>query len=156
MYQLPTLTNGISKAQLKIMADMSLQEIFENGKIIEAAEALSVMENFIKELRGNKQFTDYVRDEISKNGKQLETNSAKIELAETGIKYNFDNCGDVIYEQLSQQLESIEQQLKDRKEFLKTVPASGLPILNEQTGELTTIYPPSKSSTSTYKITLKK
>lgn len=138
------------------MADMSLQEIFENGKIIEAAEALSVMENFIKELRGNKQFTDYVRDEIFKNGKQLETNSAKIELAETGVKYNFDNCGDVIFEQLSQQLESIEQQLKDRKEFLKTVPASGLQILNEQTGELHTIYPPSKSSTSTYKITLKK
>lgn len=156
MYQLPTLTNGISKSQLKIMADMSLQEIFENGKIIEAAEALSVMENFIKELRGNKQFTDYVRDEISKNGKQLETNSAKIELAETGVKYNFDNCGDVIFEQLSQQLESIEADLKDRKEFLKTVPVSGLSIMNEQTGELTTIYPPSKSSTSTYKITLKK
>lgn len=156
MYQLPTLTNGISKSQLKIMADLSLQEIFENGKIIEAAEALSVMENFIKELRGNKQFTDYVRDEIAKNGKQLETQSAKIELAETGVKYNFDNCGDPIYEQLEQQLQSIEADLKDRKEFLKTVPTSGLAVINEQTGELNTIYPPSKSSTSTYKITLKK
>ena len=156
MYQLPTLTNGISKSQLKIMADMSLKEIFDNGRAIEAAEALSVMENFIKELRANKQFSDYVRDEIAKNGKQIETNSAKIELAETGVKYSFDNCSDVIYEQLSQQLESIEQQLKDRKEFLKTVPLSGLSIINEQTGEVSTIYPPSKSSTSTYKITLKK
>ena len=156
MYQLPSLTNGISKSQLKIMADLSLQEIFENGKIIEAAEALSVMENFIKELRSNKQFTDYVRDEIAKNGKQLETQSAKIELAETGVKYNFDNCGDPIYQQLEQQLQSIESDLKDRKEFLKTVPTSGLAVINEQTGELNTIYPPSKSSTSTYKITLKK
>lgn len=156
MYQLPSITNGISKSQLKIMADMSLQEIFDNGRAIEAAEALSVMENFIKELRSNKQFTDYVRDEISKNGKQLETNSAKLELSETGVKYDYDNCGDVIFEQLSQQLESIEADLKDRKEFLKTVPVSGLPILNEQTGELTTIYPPSKTSSSTYKITLKK
>ena len=156
MYQLPTLTNGISKSQLKIMADMSLQEIFQNGKIIEAAEALSVMETFIKELRGNKQFSDYVREEISKNGKQLETNSAKIELAETGIKYSFDNCGDPIYQQLEQQLQSIEADLKDRKEFLKTVPVSGLSIINEQTGEVSTIYPPSKQSTSTYKITLKK
>jgi hypothetical protein len=135
---------------------MSLQEIFQNGKIIEAAEALSVMETFIKELRGNKQFSDYVREEISKNGKQLETNSAKLELAETGIKYSFDNCGDPIYQQLEQQLQSIEADLKDRKEFLKTVPASGLSIINEQTGEVSTIYPPSKQSTSTYKITLKK
>lgn len=138
------------------MADMSLQEIFENGKIIEAAEALSVMETFIKELRGNKQFSDYVREEISKNGKQLETNSAKLELAETGVKYNFDNCADALYQQLEQQLQSVEADLKDRKEFLKTVPLSGLSIINEQTGELSTIYPPSKQSTSTYKITLKK
>jgi hypothetical protein len=156
MYQLPTLTNGISKSQLKIMADMSLKEIFDNGRAIEAAEALSVMENFIKELRSNKQFSDYVRDEIAKNGKQIETQSAKLELAETGVKYNFDNCGDVIYEQLSQQLESVEADLKDRKEFLKTVPLSGLSVINEQTGEVSTIYPPSKQSTSTYKITLKK
>ena len=156
MYQLPTLTNGISKSQLKLMADMSLKEIFDNGRAIEAAEALSVMENFIKELRSNKQFSDYVRDEIAKNGKQIETQSAKLELAETGVKYNFDNCGDVIYEQLEQQLQSVEADLKDRKEFLKTVPLSGLSIINEQTGEVSTIYPPSKQSTSTYKITLKK
>ena len=156
MYQLPTLTNGISKSQLKIMADLSLQEIFENGKIIEAAEALSVMENFIKELRSNKQFSDYVRDEITKNGKQIETQSAKLELAETAIKYNFDNCSDPIYQKLEQQLQSVEADLKDRKEFLKTVPVSGLSIINEETGELNTIYPPSKQSTSTYKITLKK
>jgi hypothetical protein len=156
MYKLPTLTNGISKSQLKIMADMSLKEIFDNGRAIEAAEALSVMENFIKELRANKQFSDYVRDEIAKNGKQIETQSAKLELAETGVKYNFDNCADALYQQLEQQLQSIEADLKDRKEFLKTVPLSGLSIINEQTGEVSTIYPPSKQSTSTYKITLKK
>jgi hypothetical protein len=156
MYQLPTLTNGISKSQLKIMADMSLKEIFENGKIIEAAEALSVMENFIKELRANKQFSDYVRDEIAKNGKQIETQSAKLELAETGVKYDYDNCGDALYQQLEQQLQSIEADLKDRKEFLKTVPLSGLSVINEQTGEVCMIYPPLKQSTSTYKITLKK
>ena len=156
MYQLPTLTNGISKSQLKLMADMSLKEIFDNGRAIEAAEALSVMENFIKELRSNKQFSDYVRDEISKNGKQIETQSAKLELAETGVKYNFDNCADALCQQLEQQLQSVEADLKDRKEFLKTVPLSGLSIINEQTGEVSTIYPPSKQSTSTYKITLKK
>jgi hypothetical protein len=156
MYQLPTLTNGISKSQLKIMADMSLKEIFDNGRAIEAAEALSVMENFIKELRANKQFSDYVRDEIAKNGKQIETQSAKLELAETGIKYDYDNCNDDIYNKLSEQIESFKGLLKDRETFLKTVPLSGLSIINEQTGEVITIYPPSKQSTSTYKITLKK
>lgn len=138
------------------MADMSLQEIFENGRVIEAAEALTVMENFIKELRTNKQFTDYVRDEISKNGKEIETNSAKLELIESGVKYDYSQCGDVIYERLSQQLESIQADLKDREKFLKSLPAAGLPVISEESGELYTIYPPSKSSTSTYKITLKK
>ena len=47
MYQLPSLTNGISKSQLKIMADMSLKEIFDNGKIIEQAKKIE-LENLKK------------------------------------------------------------------------------------------------------------
>lgn len=156
MYQLPQITNGISKSQIKIMADLSLQEIFENGKIIEAAEALSIMENFIKEVRANKQFTEYVREEILKNGKQLETQSAKIELFESGTKYDFSQCGDVIFDELQQKLISVEEMIKERKEFLKSIPSSGLDVVNVDTGELNKIYPPSKTSVSSYKITLKK
>jgi hypothetical protein len=45
--------------------------------------------------------------------------------------------------------------VKARKEFLKTVPLSGLEILTKD-GELVTVYPPAKSSKSSFKVSLPK
>jgi len=150
---LPTLSNGLTKTQIKIVAQNSVNELLNNGNILEAAEMISVMETFIKEVRASKEFTDYVRDEVSKNGKDITNASgAKIELAETGVKYDYSKCGDDVLISLEKQLELIETDINDRKQFLKTLPLSGIEIVNED--ELTKVYPPSKTSSSSYKITL--
>ena len=150
---LPQLASGISKTQIKVVAQNSVQELLNKGNILEAAEMISVMETFIKEVRASKEFTEYVRDEVSKNGKDITNPSgAKIELAETGVKYDFSKCGDYELDQLQNHLESIEEQISKRKEFLKSIPLSGIEVVNED--EVYKIFPPSKSSTSSYKITL--
>lgn len=150
---LPQLSSGLTKTQIKIIAQNSVNELLNNGNILEAAEMISVMETFIKEVRASKEFTDYVRDEVSKNGKDITNPSgAKIELAETGVKYDFSNCGDHQLQMLQQQLESIETSIDERKKFLKTLPTSGIVIVDGD--EVYLVYPPSKSSTSSYKITL--
>jgi len=114
---------------------------------------ISVMEAFIKGVRASKEFTDYVRDEVSKNGKDITNPSgAKIELAETGVKYDYSKCGDDVLINLQNQLEAIEIAIDERKQFLKTLPLSGIEIVNED--EVTKVYPPSKQSNSSYKITL--
>lgn len=150
---LPQLSSGLTKTQIKIVAQNSVNELLNNGNILEAAEMISVMETFIKEVRASKEFTEYVRDEVSKNGKDITNPSgAKIELAETGVKYDFSNCGDHQLQMLQQQLESIETSIDERKKFLKTLPTSGIEIVDGD--EVYRVYPPSKSSTSSYKITL--
>lgn len=150
---LPQLSSGLTKTQIKIVAQNSVNELLNNGNVLEAAEMISVMETFIKEVRASKEFTDYVRDEVSKNGKDITNPSgAKIELAETGVKYDFSNCGDHQLQMLQQQLESIETSIDERKKFLKTLPTSGIEIVDGD--EVYRVYPPSKSSTSSYKITL--
>lgn len=157
MYNLPSLTDGMSKKQIKIVAEASIRELMDNGRILEAAEALTVMENFIKEVRSSKEFVDYVRDEVSKNGSNITASSgAKIELAETGVKYDFTNCGDLILQELNHAAEVIESHLAERKDFLKKCPVSGTTLIHEETGEAYTVYPPVKSSTSSYKVTLRK
>lgn len=150
---LPQLASGLSKTQIKVVAQNSVQELLNKGNILEAAEMISVMETFIKEVRASKEFTEYVRDEVAKNGKDITNPSgAKIELAETGVKYDFSKCGDYELDQLQNHLESIEEQISKRKEFLKSLPLSGIEVVNED--EVYKIFPPSKSSTSSYKITL--
>lgn len=149
--------SGLKKAELKEMAEQAVISVLENGNPLEVAESLSAMEEFIKNVRADKRFTEYVREEAGKHGKQYTSRSgAKIELAETGTRYDFSVCEDFELQALEIELTGIEEKIKGRKEFLKTVPSSGLLVTNEETGEIYKVYPPSKSSTSSFKVTLSK
>ncbi|CAB5218793.1 hypothetical protein UFOVP215_10 [uncultured Caudovirales phage] len=152
---LPQIGAGLTKNQIKIIAQNSVNELLENGRILEAAEALSIMEKFIEEVRGSKAFTDFVRDEIAKNGKEIINSSgAKLELSEVGIKYDFSQCNDPILIQLEARFGGAKAMLDERKKYLKAIPSLGVEVLIED--ELVKLFPPSKSSSSTYKITLSK
>ena len=67
-----------------------------------------------------------------------------LEIMESGIKYDYS--ADPIVTEL-------EAKLKERKEFLKNLPVTGMTELNEETGEVIKIYRPIKKSTTTFKIT---
>jgi hypothetical protein len=134
-----------------------VNDIIENGNALPAAEALSAMESFVKEVKGNKQYIDFVRDEISKHGKAANTASGtKLELAEVGTKYDFSKCEDPKLIELIRKIDALDVELDNRKDFLKTVPLSGLLVTDETTGETYKVYPPSKTSTSSYKVTIAK
>ena len=152
---LPVLTSGLTKTQIKVIAQSSVNELMSNGRILEAAEALTVMENFIKEVRSSKDFTEYVREEVGKNGKDITNPSgAKIELAETGTKYDYSGCNDSALIEVESKLVEIESLISDRKAWLKTIPAEGMEVVIGD--EIVRVYPPIKTSTSSYKITLSK
>jgi len=152
---LPVLTSGLTKTQIKVIAQSSVNELMSNGRILEAAEALTVMENFIKEVRSSKDFTEYVREEVGKNGKDITNPSgAKIELAETGTKYDYSGCNDSALIEVESKLVEIETLISDRKAWLKTIPAEGMEVVIGD--EIVRVYPPTKTSTSSYKITLSK
>jgi hypothetical protein len=156
-YSLPVISAGYTKTQLKIAADNVVNDIIENGNALPAAEALSAMESFVKEVKGNKQYIEFVRDEIAKHGKSANTGSGtKIELAEVGTKYDFKQCEDPTLLELQRRIDALDAELSSRKDFLKTVPYSGLLVTDETTGETYKVYPPSKTSTSSYKVTIAK
>ena len=156
MYQLPAVTNDLTKSQIKIMSEHIINELKENGRIIDSADALAKMELLIKEIKSSKEWIDYLREEVSKYGKEVRTSSGtKIELAEVGTKYDYSNCNDDILKELSAQLELLENNIKDRQTFLKTISPEGIDII-DQYGEVKKIYPPSKTSTSSIKTTIQK
>ena len=156
MYQLPTITDQLTKTQIKIMSEHIIEELQNNGNIIQSADAIAKMELLIKEIRGSKEWVAYLREEVSKYGKDFTTSSGtKIELAEVGTKYDFNNCNDEILSGLLKAEEDISESVKKRKEFLKMLPVEGCDIITSE-GEVVKIFPPSKTSTSSVKLSIQK
>jgi hypothetical protein len=87
-------------------------------------------------------------------GKFETPSGGKIETMEGGTKYHYENCNDPIYQELLIEQDKLNERIKSRELFLKTIPVNGMDIRHED--ELVTIFPPYKTSTTTYKVTLAK
>lgn len=154
MYQLPIVTNEVTKTQIKIIAQETICNIMEHGNVIEMADAFAKVDMLIKEIKSSQMYIDILRDEISKHGKSFQTLSGtKLELAEVGTKYDYSQCGDTQMDDLNNQLDILEFAIKERQTFLKAIPLSGMDVIIDG-GEVCKIYPPSKTSTSSVKTTI--
>lgn len=114
------------------------------------------MEDLIKMLTSNSNYKSAVLDASQRQGeKTFQFHNAKFEIKEVGVKYDYSQCADPVYQRYEQKAESAAIDLKKRADFLKTVPEKGMIITDEETGETTTVYPPAKSSTTSVAVTLK-
>lgn len=155
-YHLPSIGPAVTKQDIKDIARISVNEMIDSGRIVEGAEIIVKMENMIKEIKGNADFVEAIRNQISMHGKTLTTpNGTKLELAEVGTKYDYSNTGDPIVEHLTKQIDEITEALKVRQNFLKNVPIAGMDYVDED-GVVHRIYPPAKYSTSSFKSTISK
>jgi hypothetical protein len=93
-----------------------------------------------------------VVDEIEKDPKREEWFGYKVVVAEAGAKYHYENCNDSELEELLEEKKAIEEKIKDRQAFLKTL-KTGLNIVTKD-GEAITVFPPAKTSTTSPKFTL--
>ena len=153
---LPTIQKDYNKQELTKIAANCVNELMENGRILEVHEFITKMEFFIKQLKDNDAYHDYLLDEVCKYGKSHTTSTGtRIELAEVGIKYDSSVCDDDVYNELVVNKMALEEQIKERQIFLKTIPDCGLEIVT-QDGEMKRIYPPIRSSQSSVKTTISK
>jgi hypothetical protein len=147
-----------SKQEISIQAENAVNNILENGDPLNALDVITRVEEFIECIHKNPKFKEYALEELRKHekGKAKLSTGTKIETAEVGVKYDYTQCGDSEWELLTTDRQSLDVKIKEREAFLKTVPSSGLTTIDTMTGDVVTIYPPSKSSTSSFKITLAK
>jgi hypothetical protein len=111
-------------------------------------------EELVKALTSNEQYREIVLSEASRYGRSFEFHNAAFQVKEAGVKYDFSNCGDEDLNRMTSELEALQSRIKERQTFLKTIPGKGLETLTAD-GELVTLFPPSKSSTTTIAVTLK-
>lgn len=157
----------LSKTNAQEFHQRMREMILETGYgMFEYLEVLKFFENVNKQVRGDsqskipedKELIQAVRDELSKyeKGKYLSARGVKFEMAETGTTYDFSGCNDEELNRLEAKVSAAKEELKQRQEFLKTVKSEGLIITDSESGETYTVYPPLKTSKSSYKITLAK
>lgn len=133
---------------------IELIKFFEKLSKVLSGDSASKNED---EKAGDKELKDMIRTEIVKYGKAFTTSrGVKFELVETGTKYDYNASADFVLPMLESQAESLKERIKLRQEFLKTIPKEGMELLNEETGEMERVFPPVKTSTSSFKTTLPK
>lgn len=114
-------------------------------------------------LRAFEKVSKRVLSEIDKNylteaekypEKKFELFGASIEKAEVGTSYDYSICCDPIYEERESAMSAAKTLVDERKEFLKAL-KEPMTMIHEPTGEVITIRPPAKKSTSGLKVTIR-
>ena len=148
-----------NKQDRQLLANNVIKEITD-GNINSLVTHIQIksMEDFIEKIKENVEYKEEVLKETRKQlggGKTVDFHNAKIEIAEVGTKYDFTNCNDPEYDKLLNNAFIANEALKIRQDFLKKISKEGFEIVNKESGELVTIYPPNKTSVTSTKITLK-
>ena len=143
-----------TKTQIDVFSDQLIASV-KQGEV-NPLEVLIQLQAFEKV---TKRVLEEIKDELlTASAKYSETRielyGSIIEKAELGTKYDYSVCRDTVFERLEADANIASENLKTRQEFLKTL-KEPLVIVDEMTGEVTKIYPPSKKSTSGLKVTIR-
>ena len=142
-----------SKQQIENFAHQ-LEQGLENGSIIpsELLRFQKAMEKVFEKIKPI--LIDCALDEIGKYEKGVLIKNTEFSIVEAGTKYDFSDCNDAVLNELTNQADIIMTNIKARQTMLKSL-TSAIQILDDSTGELITIYPAKKSSSTTVKVTFK-
>ncbi len=142
-----------TKQQIETFA-YSLEQGLNNGQIV-ASDLLrfqKAMEKVFEKIKPT--LIENALNEISQYEKNSVIKGSEFSIVEAGVKYDYSNCNDIEYNTLTIQLEALKSTLKDRETFLKSI-KEPLQMIDETSGEVYTIYPPKKTSSTTLKVTFK-
>lgn len=95
-------------------------------------------------------------DEASKyhKGEDIKLLGAELKVKEAGTKYDYSGCGDKVYEQYDLTIKQNKEAMKGRENFLKSLKKTET-LVDEDTGEVYTIHPPVKKSSTIVQVTIK-
>jgi hypothetical protein len=143
----------IGKNDIQHLATTAINAVVE-GEIdpVEAFIEVSKMEAAIELFKKNTRVRDMVIADLERNGGKHDFGAGKMEVCETGVKYDFSESNDSKLLEMYATMEAIKADIKERESFLKAIPVGGM--VDPDTGEV--LHKPSKTSKTSVKITFKK
>jgi hypothetical protein len=163
-----SLTDAFILADKDYIATRIIQAV-EDGEMdpLKALSGLKAMESLVSTLTDKNPKTNPHADKaillqqhitdaaFAYSEKKFILYGATFTKTEVGTKYDYSQCNDAKLAELEKAAKDAADALKKRQEFLKTVPSEGMTVTDTESGETYTVYPPSKSSTSTVSVSFK-
>ena len=146
---------AVTKESIKEQSINLLKDLDE-GHItpLQLAAQLKLIEDIITNVK--EELRQRVLAEQDKYGKErMSYHGATFDIKEAGVKYDYSKCQDEIWNDIDKHIQELTEQRKEREAFLKTL-KDRFTYVDESTGEIVTIYPPQRKSTTTYSITWSK
>jgi hypothetical protein len=145
----PTLA---SKADIQSAATELTQAVHRGD--IDAKEAAVALDTMTKVLKAAiDDIDELVLTELGKytKGERIKVGAIELQPRETGIRYDYSACSDPELDELLVQLYEVNEAIKVRQELLKAIKAPTT-VVDPVTGEVITLQPPRRTSTSSYAI----
>ena len=147
--------NPTTKEEIAVFVDKIVSEV-EIGAVnaLELYIKMKAIESCFEQIQGK--IRESIMNEVDVyTEKEFELFGAKVSKAETGTKYDYSVSNDTYYNDLAANKKRIDTEMKEREKLIKAAPATGLEIVNPDTGEVEKIFPPIKSSSTFIKVSLK-
>lgn len=113
-------------------------------------------QDFCSMILDNKEYKEALINESQKHGKEHTFRGATFAVKESGVKWDFSVCNDPVLQALTEKEKIIKEKIKQREEYLKSIPDAGKKIMKASTGEVVELNKPVKRSTTTVAVTLSK
>lgn len=115
------------------------------------------LEDIVKEYRKNPEIRDLLLDEVRKyHNSTAELYNATFQEKEVGVKYDFSECGHIVYNELCAKINELNEQKKLMEDEMKLKSKAPWIYLDPDTGESYEVNPPKRTATAQVVVTLKK
>ena len=141
-----------TKSEIKLFAEKMIESVLEGyADPLKVKVQLAAMKKTIEEIESNEQFKECTLNEAMKYHKQelSNLNNAKIEIKETGVKYDYIGAGCQEYNALIEQKKELDIRIKQLENDMKEG------RINQLTGEIT-MPKATKTSTTSLVVTINK
>lgn len=148
----------ITKARQREVADDLVRKVLEgNVSPINAYVQLKGIADALTAAIKNQSLVEQVLTERMKWGRETPVfHGAIVAISEGGVKYDFDSCGDPVYNDLAQERKALDEKIKERQKFLMGLPEEGAIVTDKRTGETCEIHRPPKTSSTVVRVTFPK
>ena len=153
------LDNGsLSKETMQMQSSALIQPIID-GEIdpLQAVAKIRFLSDMLAAALKDDRVKDVILNEIDKNGgKEVTAFGVKFTQKEMGVSYDYTVCQDPEYNRLAADMETLKAKMKEREKYLMGIPAEGIPMVDQETGDCYKVIRPLRRASLGYSVTFKK